>query len=433
MEGLGMSVQEPEEFQKLTDHNDHVMLVDTCSSYSLQELNPKDRAYKEIQIDFENAGLTVILVEKLYSAHLCQQYLTERKLILDRRLSRDPDFKLNEKFLYHGTSAKKSYICEESLDSRMSKQGCFGKGIYFSDYPKKCLKYAEKGGGNEHFILLTRVILGESKVYPKGAKQKDLVREPEKEAPCIGHRFYDSVQGCPVNHKEFVVYDNRRVLVEYVITYQKSDKAKVGQTDSVKFEKLKASNNSDSDSSLSDDDCGNNSDSETGGNTTEEEEDNIIVRPVYTAKAAPKNILSDEVNYEELLNQKKAEFTKLTGVTDDNVIDHCLLRGNMDLDEALRLHRDQGNNIIDLPLPEVPREFEETIMKEAGRPSYPEPGSNAWSALSEDEKEVIISTFLEDFLYVTGLTETDTSYAKERLASTGYNLDLAIVAHYEDM
>ena len=42
------------------------------------------------------------------------------------------------------------------------------------------------------------------------------------------HRSF-FMQGCPVNHKEFVVYDNRRALVEGIITFtveQKEKKAK---------------------------------------------------------------------------------------------------------------------------------------------------------------------------------------------------------------
>lgn len=38
---------------------------------------------------------------------------------------------LNECYLYHGTQANKLDLCEEGLDSRLSFQGCFGRGIYF--------------------------------------------------------------------------------------------------------------------------------------------------------------------------------------------------------------------------------------------------------------------------------------------------------------
>ena len=38
---------------------------------------------------------------------------------------------LNELLLYHTTSASKEVICEEGLDQRLSRQGRFGRGIYF--------------------------------------------------------------------------------------------------------------------------------------------------------------------------------------------------------------------------------------------------------------------------------------------------------------
>ncbi|XP_055867525.1 uncharacterized protein LOC106052166 isoform X2 [Biomphalaria glabrata] len=441
MEGLGMTNQVPESLVEPDDPFD--------SPFLLQELNPTDRSYREIEIDFENADLKVIKVEKLRNAHLCKRYLTERKLMLEQRLSLDPQFNLNEKFLYHGTSTKKDFVCEEGLDSRMSKQGCFGKGIYFSDYPKKCLKYAERGGHN-NFILLMRVILGESKMYPKGVKDKYLVREPEKEAPYRGYRFYDSVQGCPVNHQEFVVYENRRALVEYIITYQKKDKELVGknlETDSVvlsrdsKPSRIEDSGHS-SDSSHSDGSSYRHlgpyrhlGQGDSSGNTTDEEENTL-------AKSFQKNVnirqnIPDsstfDVSAEKLLYQNKAEFTRLTGVTDDYLIDHCLLRGNMDLNEAVKLYNAHGDGIKDSPLPDIPREFEEELMAVGGRPSHPEPGTIEWQNLSEEHREAIIAGLIEDFLHVAGLPQEETDYAKKRLASTGNNLDLAIVAHYEDM
>ncbi|GFN82460.1 hypothetical protein PoB_000896600 [Plakobranchus ocellatus] len=158
MAGLGMTLQTPKVLiePELDPENEN--------GHILTELDETDERFKEIDIDFKNAGMKVLKLEMLQNNHLWKRYATERNLILEQREKIDSGFKLNERYLYHGTSAKKSYICDEGLDSRMSKEGCFGKGIYFSDFPKKCIKYAKKGKGEDSHILLVRVILGEAKL-----------------------------------------------------------------------------------------------------------------------------------------------------------------------------------------------------------------------------------------------------------------------------
>jgi hypothetical protein len=429
MTGLGMALQEPEPlFEPVFLEED-----DDNRPFTLTTVNSNEAMYKEICIDFENADIIVVSIEKLTNLHLWKRYVTERDLMLQQRLNIDSDFKLNEKYLYHGTSVLKSDICEEGLDSRMSKQGCFGKGIYFSDYPRKCIKYAEKGDTTESFILLMRVILGTPKVFAKGQKDRALVREPEKSPPYTGFRFYDSVEGCPVNHKEFVVYENRRALVECIISYRRKDTINPLPlaTESTAARNNVDINDLDSDFSDSDNDTpgrlnkinhGQNNLNES--NSSDDEDANV---------ATEDNTKGSNNSAEYLLRRKKKEFQKRTGVTDGFTVDRYLLRGNMSVSQAIKLYEDKSldeQTDEEQSLPRTRLELE--IEQAAKKPEHPIPGTPEWTKLSEDGKNAVIAALVDDFNTVTGLTDND-DYARERLASVNYNLDLAVLAHYEEM
>ncbi|CAG5133980.1 unnamed protein product [Candidula unifasciata] len=419
--GLGMALQEPLFEPNLSED------TEDSSTYSLTTVSENDNVYKEVCIDFDNADLTVLKIERLTNSHLWKRYETERNLMIKQRRNLDPDFTLNEKYLYHGTSALKSFICEEGLDSRMSKEGCFGKGVYFSDFPRKCVKYAERGENSESFILLVRVIRGTPKIYPKGEKDRKLVREPEKTPPYKGYRFYDSVEGCPVNHKEFVVYESRRALVECIITFSKKSTPKA-VSDSLQ-PSVVARNEafSDIDSDFSDSDT----DAPTERRRVDEYADD---RSQSSDDDSDEDIAgANDSSAEVLLKQKQAEFRKKTGVMDDYIVDQYLLRGNLSVSEAVRLFREKPKDGELAYREEIPgrSELELELEQANKRPEHPAPGSSEWQRLSEEDKEEVIKSLVDDFLSVTGMTEKD--YARTRLSSVNYSLDHAVLAHYEEI
>ncbi|XP_050388507.2 uncharacterized protein LOC126807763 isoform X2 [Patella vulgata] len=196
------------------DINDH----GSVHLYKLFPIYPGCREYDAILHDFTQAGLIIEKVERLQNVHLLEKYKSEQDHLLKARQHIE-GFDLNVRYLYHGTPADKERISEEGLDARLSRMGCFGKGIYFSDNPRKCIQYTGVNKKSE-CILMCRVILGDAKVYPPKATDVDLRREPEKEIATGGWRFYDSVKGCPIDYNEFIVYENRRAMIEYIITYR---------------------------------------------------------------------------------------------------------------------------------------------------------------------------------------------------------------------
>lgn len=126
--------------------------------------------------------------------------------------------------LYHGTTANLDHVCDEGLDERLSRKGRFGKGIYFSDDPSKCCKYAEKkNSSKDKYLLICKVILGDIKEYPDGSEDRTLTKEPLKDVINGKRIFYDSVKGKPCHHTEYVIYEKRRILIEYVAYYEKDE------------------------------------------------------------------------------------------------------------------------------------------------------------------------------------------------------------------
>lgn len=68
------------------------------------------------------------------------------------------------------------------------------------------------------------------------------------------------------------------------------------------------------------------------------------------------------------------------------------------------------------------------------KPEVPAPGSQQWAELSEENKEAYIHILIEDFRQITGLSEADDEdYIRKCLSAVNYNLDIAVLAHYEEM
>ncbi|CAE1316393.1 unnamed protein product [Acanthosepion pharaonis] len=124
------------------------------------------------------------------------------------------EFDLQIKELYHATKAPRNLICSRGLDQRLSTVGLFGRGIYFADDVRKCEQYLYNVKGSA--IYKCSVILGDIKEYPDGKADPQLKQEPEKE----NGDYYDSVKGNMDGFNEYVIYDNRRCLINYRIVLE---------------------------------------------------------------------------------------------------------------------------------------------------------------------------------------------------------------------
>ena len=130
---------------------------------------------------------------------------------------------LHERLLFHTANATVAAIFEEGFDTRLASPGNFGRGIYFSDDPKKCDRYW-KGGAGTRVMFVAQVILGDAKVYPRGQNDQQLTREPERDPHRPGRDRrsdrYDSVQGHISVADEFVIYQNARAFPMFAVHYE---------------------------------------------------------------------------------------------------------------------------------------------------------------------------------------------------------------------
>lgn len=188
------------------------------------DVDASDPEYTKIKQDLDSAGLTMCRLVKLSNPVLEEKFDGESAHLMKIKQHME-GFALNIQSLYHGTTAPFDQICDEGLDERLSRPGRFGRGIYFSDNPKKCCKYAEHRT-SKPYLLRCKVILGDIKEYPPNEQDKTLTKEPVKMVKHGKRVYYDSVKGRPNDYNEYVIYEKRRALIEYIAFYEPVKSAK---------------------------------------------------------------------------------------------------------------------------------------------------------------------------------------------------------------
>lgn len=183
---------------------------------SYEEVFNSDWDYWAVNKDLNRGGMKLVKILRIHNHHLKDRFDEEQSLV---GKGRDSGFNLNVQYLYHGTSENLERICHEGLDERLSTNGHFGRGIYFSDNPAFCRIHSEEKSSLNPFIVRCRVILGDCKMYPSGSSDPALTREPAKTTVSGKNVYYDSVEGKPGDFKQYVVYEKRRALIQFVIYY----------------------------------------------------------------------------------------------------------------------------------------------------------------------------------------------------------------------
>lgn len=183
--------------------------------YHLIEVTSGSSEWQVVSDPLIKVNFTVHKVQRVQNESLWQRLMFEKNLMLRDRED------VNMQLLYHTTRAKAPVICEEGLDLRLSRNGRFGNGIYFSDDPAKCNSYwPVVGARSTRQMFVCRVLLGDIKEYRENECDNKLVREPLKECPKPGGpKTYDSVKGRITGQNEYVVYNAYRVMPEYLLEY----------------------------------------------------------------------------------------------------------------------------------------------------------------------------------------------------------------------
>lgn len=188
---------------------------DSSKPYTLIDLNFETSEARIVYSPVAACGFNVTKIQRIQSHNLWRRYMGEVRLLIEER---GEGYQLDERLLYHCSQADKSVICSEGLDVRLSRNGNFGRGIYFSDKPQKCDGYSTRRPICSMFAC--KVILGDMKVYPVGKGDHSLIREPKKSTCCsYRNNYYDSVLGFISVGEEFVIYNNYRAVPLYYMEY----------------------------------------------------------------------------------------------------------------------------------------------------------------------------------------------------------------------
>ena len=103
--------------------------------YHLITLHPGPE-YDQVTKPLKDAGMQPVTVKRIQNLLLYRRLQLERKLMEESHVA---GWNVNEQNLFHVTSVSQTVIAEEGLDLRLSRQGCFGIGIYFRFVCKMCI------------------------------------------------------------------------------------------------------------------------------------------------------------------------------------------------------------------------------------------------------------------------------------------------------
>lgn len=101
---------------------------DSNRKYHLIEITPSENEWISITLPLQNAGFTAKRLQRIQNIKLYQRLQFEKESM---KMERSEDYQLNERLLYHTSSAGVDVISGEGLDQRLSRKGRFGSGVYF--------------------------------------------------------------------------------------------------------------------------------------------------------------------------------------------------------------------------------------------------------------------------------------------------------------
>ncbi|CAG0880756.1 unnamed protein product [Darwinula stevensoni] len=127
--------------------------------YCLVLLSPTAQEYKDIATLMKDTGMRIRKVTRVQNPFRWEMYQNKKCHFLKTDFKDDPS-KLNERYLFHGTSiANIQSICEKNFNWRLHGTAhgtAFGKGVYFATDPNLSMKYAK----GENCMFVAQVLIG---------------------------------------------------------------------------------------------------------------------------------------------------------------------------------------------------------------------------------------------------------------------------------
>ncbi|CAF2455598.1 unnamed protein product [Rotaria sp. Silwood2] len=171
---------------------------------TLTQVSLESNEFRRVAVDFNEEASSIVRIDRIENTVWLMQYLNQKRIV-DARLGHND----TEKLLFHGCQyAAAEQILQQAFDhNRIGRHGAsYGQGFYFSTRRDLSDRYAMPNPSTgEKRILMCRVLVGRS---------------------CKGD---PTMTTCPSNYDSttgrsgiYVVYSNRHILPEYLITYKKN-------------------------------------------------------------------------------------------------------------------------------------------------------------------------------------------------------------------
>lgn len=211
-----------EEINKIVEQIDRLEFpkewVPQDNFFKLVNLEQTDKDYLMVKGFFDKTmnGTKINSIKRIQNKSLFNLYWNAKQ-----HLSKNKNM-INEKYLFHGSTEnnpKEIYKGRDcGFDMRLSKDGMWGKAIYFTENASYTNKYAfTKQKSKRKQIIFAYVLVGETVAVNFDANSQKLTRPPFKNAKT--HELYDSVQGETQGSTVFMIYDNNRAYPAFIISY----------------------------------------------------------------------------------------------------------------------------------------------------------------------------------------------------------------------
>ena len=170
--------------------------------------------YKAVETLIQNKGanFNILKVERVQNPYLwkaLENKIQEMALILKDMNS------VNVQQLFHGTNPSVvQNICDENFDWRLHGTNVgqvYGRGTYFSPYPKTADSYARADSSNQKYMFIAKVAIGSVILGNSGMPRPPI--NPQTNVP------FDSTVDNVANPNIIVKYDKQEYYPQYVLTY----------------------------------------------------------------------------------------------------------------------------------------------------------------------------------------------------------------------
>ena len=186
--------------------------------FKLVKLEQTDKDYLMVKVFFDKTmnGTKIHSIKRIQNKSLFHLYWNAKQ-----HLSKNKSM-INEKYLFHGSkenNPKEIYNGKDcGFDMRLSKDGMWGKAIYFAENASYADNYAfTTTKSKRKQIIFAYVLVGETVAKSHDANSQALTRPPKKNPKTF--ELYDSVQGQTQGSTVFMIYDNNRAYPAFIISY----------------------------------------------------------------------------------------------------------------------------------------------------------------------------------------------------------------------